>query len=193
MVRLTARVPRGHQSYWEIIRELKRFCVADVDARCNVDHRTIRDYVRRLEKAGFVRRIGVDDRNRAIFDLAKDRPDAPRLRRDGTPAREEGRGQDQMWRAMKMLTAFTPQDIAVHASTPECTVRLETAKQYLKHLFRAGYLKVVRPARPTTGGQAVYRLIPAMNTGPLAPEIQRTDWVWDPNRKAVMGPEGEGR
>lgn len=197
MVKLTIRVPRGNQGFWEIIRELRTFTITDIDGRCNTHRQTIRDFVKRLEKGGYVRAVGNVEHDAIQYELVKDQPEAPRLRRDGTDAQDMGRGQDQMWRAIKMLGEFTARDIAIHASTDQVKVRLNSAQSYLKHLHRAGYLMVSRPAKPGhkpgTGEMAAYRLIPNMNTGPMAPQVQRTEWVFDPNRRQVMGPEGGER
>lgn len=194
LAKLTVRVPRGQQAYWEIIRELRTFTISEIDARCFVHRDTIGDYVRRLVKAGFL----VVEGNRGdavVYRLEIDQPNAPRVRRDGTLAAEPGIGQDRMWRSMKMLKTFTAEELASSASIEDETVTVGTAKEYIKHLQRAGYLAVVIAAtpgyRPGTGNPARYRLRPDMITGPLAPQIQRTDWVWDPNRKAVMGPEAK--
>ncbi|MBK8157954.1 MAG: hypothetical protein IPK59_03910 [Rhodospirillaceae bacterium] len=196
MVQITARVPRGNQGFWEIIRDLhrkkKRWTVLDVDGHSNVALGTVNDFVQRLLKGGYIVRDGAFGKS-AAFRLVKDQPDAPYLRRDGTAARELGLCQDQMWRAMKMLARFDARDLALYASTEDVPVKQLTAKSYIARLYRAGYLIMVtegKPGhRPGTGTLATYRLLPAMNTGPLAPQIQQTDWVWDPNKRLVMGPE----
>lgn len=181
---------RGHQHFWSVMRELRRFTVADIDGAGNADRHTVRDYIRRLERAGIIARAGsepVPGNDRQIYEIAVDPgPEAPSVRRDGTLVPRPGLGNEQMWRAMKMLGTFDYRDLAIAASTDEIAVRPATAKAYLKHLLRAGYLAVAAPAAPPRRA-AVYRLV--RNTGPLAPMIQRTDWVWDPNLAQVMGQE----
>jgi hypothetical protein len=193
MAVLTVRVPRGHQGFWEIIRELHRkrktWTLRDVDGESNTTKKTVHDFIQRLARGGFIQKVGLRDGS-PLYKLVKDQPAAPRLKRDGSPAAEQGRGQDQMWRSMKMLRTFDLRELSLHASTEEVPVSQIAAKHYIKHLKAAGYLTVVLPGR--AGRQArltVYRLIPFMNTGPLAPQIQRTDFVWDPNRLEVMAPE----
>ena len=194
MVQLTARVPRGQQGFWEIIRDLhrtkKRWSFQDLDGRSNVDKGTVHDFLNRLLKAGYVVEDEVSGKT-TFYRLVKNQPDAPRLTRDGARAKEPGLGQDHMWRVMKMLPRFNARELAAHAATAEVPVTLETAKSYVKHLHHAGYLSVVAPmtGRGATRTLAVYRLLPNMNTGPLAPQVQTTDFVWDPNRRTVMGPE----
>ncbi len=183
MATLTLRVPRGQQGFWEIIRDLHRrkktWSVADIDGASNVAPATVRDFVQRLLKAGYIARAGAKK-----FRLVKDQPSAPRLKRDGSPAKEPGVGQDQMWRAMKMMKDFDKRELALAASTEGHRVSVIAAKDYIQNLDRAGYLILLAGAIP--GRAAIWRLKPAMNTGPLAPQVQRTSYIYDPNRRVVM-------
>lgn len=191
MVALTARVPRGPQGYWDIIRALHQsqgeWTVSDIDAQSNVPRHTIGKFVRPLALAGYVevvREVPNDNGGKAVkvYRLVRNQPDAPKLRPDGSPAKDIGRGQDQMWRAMKMADRFTAVELAVLSSTAEYAVATTSAAAYIRHLLAAGYLK--RTAR------GVYRLRPDRNTGPLAPQVYRSDWVFDPNTKQGHGPTG---
>lgn len=193
LVRLNVRVPRGQQAYWDIIRDMRTgITITAIERQCNVDRRVIGDYVRRLAKGGILEPIGLQG-DAIVYRLTMDQADAPCVRRDGTLAVKPGRGQDRMWRTMKMLRDFTVAELSTAATLPDELVTVATAADYVKHLARAGYLATVRDARPGykpgTGIPARYRLRPEMNTGPLAPQIQRTDWVFDPNRKQAIGPE----
>jgi len=197
-VKLTARVPRGHQGYWQLIREAHyrdgAFTVWDIEGQTNADRKAVRDYIRRLEKAGIVAEAGFTERGEKVRRLISDPgPEAPRLRRDGSPARETGRGNEQLWRAARMLGQFTLQELSTAASTDEVQVSRETAKTYCRHLHRAGYLARVNGGearRGETPKPIVYRLLPSAYTGPLAPQIQLTRFVFDPNMGRVVGPEG---
>lgn len=183
VAKIAVTMPYGQQGCWLVIRELRRFVCAAVTARVTADPSTVAGYLTRLERAGYLTRG--DD---GVYELARDQPEAPRLKRDGTPAAETGLGQDQMWRSMKMLGEFSPRDLATAASTDAARVTPATATSYVKHLHRAGYLLCVAEGAAARG-QARYRLKPAMNTGPLAPQVQRTDWVWDPNTRKALAPE----
>lgn len=185
--KIAVRTPCGEQGCWSVIRELRRFDRSTLVSRVQAHPMTVGDYLRRLTLAGYVTRSDA-----AVYELAKDQPDAPRLRRDGTPAAEPGLGQEQMWRSMKMLGEFSPRELAAAASTDATRVTPATAASYIKHLQRAGYLLCVAEAKSGTrksSAQARFRLIPKMNTGPLAPQVQRTDWVWDPNTRKALAPE----
>ena len=181
------KVPlRGHQHFWTAMRERRRFTIRDIDGAGNANLYTVRDYIKRLARAGILTRVDVTDTGADVYEIARDPgPEAPAVRRDGTETRRPGAGAEQMWRSMKMLKTFTYFELSIASSTDDVRVKPQTAKDYVKHLLAAGYLVVVTPATPKT--KAVYRLV--RNTGPLAPMIQKTKWVWDPNKRAVMGQE----
>lgn len=190
MAEITVRVPRGQQWFWDIIRDLHRsqgeWTVRDIDGRSNTHTASIRDFLRRLERAGYIEVVReIPDPNRKprkVYRLLRNQPEAPRLRRDGSPAKDLGRGQEQMWRSLRMLGVVTVRDLAVAASTEETRVTVETARSYLKHLHAAGYLKRLERGR--------YRLRPDRNTGPLAPQVRRCDFVFDPNLGKAFSPGG---
>ncbi|GEO82298.1 hypothetical protein ROR02_24290 [Pararhodospirillum oryzae] len=198
MARLSVRVPRGRQGIWETLRALTAGGASAslpeiLDGSAEAHKSTIRTYLRCLEAAGIVAREEGDGvRYRLLRDPG---PEAPRLRRDGSPA-QHSLGTEQMWRVLRMASALDARELAVTASTEEHPVALDTARAYLRALDRAGYLAVVEPGRPGhkvgTGHLTVYRLI--NNTGPLPPQIQRIKAVWDQNLRAHVG-EGviEGR
>ena len=184
-VKLTARVPRGHQGFWEIIRDLREFTVRDVEYQSNVQAQTVRDFVRRLDRGGYITRIG--SRGQAhVYRLVHDQPEAPALRRDGSPAKAEGLANERMWRTMRMLGRFKAADLAVAASTEARPISRETARTYCQALARANYLKIVAGNRARQ--PAVYWLPPNKRTGPLPPMIQRTKFVFDPNLGQAVSP-----
>ena len=172
---------------WAAIRQLKkRFNQDDVQGKCcpMVNFDTVRDYLRALEAGGQIVRVedsqpipqrGVA-RTQPRFDLVSKDHQAPRLQRDGSPV-TQGLATEAMWRCMRVLKTFTPQQLADAATLGECVVGAQTAKSYIKHLARAGYLQVVTASVP--GTQAVYRLI--RNTGPHAPAVTRQKVVFDRN------------
>lgn len=90
---------------------------------------------------------------------------------------------------MRMLGEFGYRDLTVTASTAATPIADIDAKDYLKHLYRAGYLKVTAPAHGNR--PARYRLI--RNTGPKPPKVQRIRQVFDPNLNEVVWSQGGGR
>jgi hypothetical protein len=95
-------------------------------------------------------------------------------------------GQQQMWVAMRSLQQFDAGELAYAASTDETRVDPVAARFYITRLHAAGYLTIVSPGK-VTGGRAVWRFKPSMHTGPRAPQVMRTHFVFDPNRGAVVG------
>jgi hypothetical protein len=190
MARITARVPYGQDGIWQAIREHGTITVTDILERVAADRRTVEDYLRRLEMAGFV---GRSAEHPARWEMLIDDPETPRLRKDGTPAADIGRGQDCLWRTMKMLGAFDAESLAAAASLPEVPIRTSSAARYLKQLHAAGYLIIVRPPQKGFRGRTVYALDPTRNTGPRAPQVQASDCVFDPNTAEIHDIHSETR
>jgi hypothetical protein len=190
----------GYKEFWRImVLEFgvhQIFTIKDIwlkVARANHGTKsTIRDYLNRLAKGGYVEKIEAEGERvvgRAVtFRLLKSGLEAPRLRKDGTEV-TMGRNREQMWRTMKMGDTFSAADLAINASTADVFIKEPDAKDYIKHLHRAGYLALVKKAKPGCN-QARYRLIPSRNTGPQPPQIQRIKQVFDPNLNKVVWQEG---
>lgn len=179
VAKITIHIPYGQEGVWQVIRELQQGSVKDIRDRVSADPYTVTGYLNRLRKGGFIT-MSADG-----WRLVQDQPDAPRLKSDGSPAAETGRGQENMWRSMKMLDRFDSAGLAHAAATPDVTVTVKTAAGYIHRLYQAGYLLLEQPGQP--GRKAVYSLRPDMNTGPRAPMIQTTDFVFDPNTRKVLG------
>ena len=81
-----------------------------------------------------------------------------------------------------MLGYFTVRDLCIETSAPEAEMPVAFATRYVEELSAAGYLI----SRPGPLGMT-YRMRPAMNTGPGAPQVLRARFVWDPNLCKVMG------
>lgn len=186
-VKLTARVPRGQDHFWTVIRQLDSggpWSVSEVSSFTSDHEASVRDYVRRLARAGIVHKV--EDRRQGRFYRLTARPGAaPSLRRDGTvlplPA------QQRLWNAMRSMPQWTVRELS-YAAAADAPVPAATADRYVTHLERAGYFTIVVPARAGRGGtQAVYRLRRAMNTGPLAPQILQVRAVLDRNRGEIVG------
>lgn len=145
----------------------------------------ISDYLRNLFTGGFITRTNPDAPRATVAYYALIRDvgvEAPRVRRDGSLPPPPGR--EQLWRTLKIIGAFTGQDLADAASTPKVLVAKATADEYIKMLSRAGYLQTV--VEPSPGVPGRYRLVPRHWTGPMAPMIRRTKDLYDPNIGEVI-------
>lgn len=167
----------AREAVWAAIRKHpNHFTLGDVPGQVN--RATARDYLRCLEAGGYVARNGGGGRGAlghpapVEYRLLKDQGvEAPRLTRDGKPV-TQGRGREQMWRAMAAMASFDCRELAVFASTDDHRVALSEARDYAGALHQAGYLVARgRPAR--------YRLV--RRTGPKPPQVQRARQVWDAN------------
>lgn len=185
MAAISARVPRGYDGYWSIIRALDArgpWSISDVDACCNVDRADVAQYVRRLQKAG-IARVAAGRPNKSgativLYRLALRPGRAPRPRRDGSLPGPTG--LERMWTAMRGgLRVFSIDELAFTAE-----VTRAAASVYVRRLAAAGYLIALAGNR--------WRLKAALpgqpgNTGPLAPAIMRVNFVWDRNVRAAIG------
>lgn len=186
-------VLRGNDHFWSIVMERHRaaqtFSIADIIDASNDHEPTIRDFVRRMEKAGAIKLVMLADKardSRYMPTVVQSR--APRARRDGTII-ESQPGTRCMWNLMRGPTGrsgFTYQDLINWGATDETKISAATARSYITMLFKAGYLIKLDAGKPGTA--ATWRLNPGMNTGPQAPMILRTKLVYDPNRGEVFGP-----
>ncbi len=181
----------GREAIWGAIRSPARqqgatFTVAELASATGANDKTVRDYLKALTAAGFLRSVPPATEGQAArWELIRDIGiEAPRVRPDGRPV-TQGAATEQLWRGMSILKDFTMADLVETASIE---IPLETAKSYCHLLLATGYLRVLTKAEPVRGRVARYRLI-RMN-GPKPPQIQRVKQVYDPNTGEVFRPEG---
>ncbi len=183
------RILRGRAHSWSVIRALDKagelITTRKIVMRSNEPHSaTISGYLRQLHAAGVLDRVSSPP-DAAAYRLVKDQAQPPSLAKNGQPA---GSAQQAMWNVMRGPVGrqgFCANDLVTYGSTDVTPVSLNTAKTYIQRLAAAGYLTVIRKGQP--GQQAIYRLKPSMNTGPLPPKVLRSHIVWDANREAVIG------
>ena len=184
---------RGNDHYWSVIMERHRAglttSVGVIDGASNAARGSIRRFVCRLLKAGLIEEVErATSSGQAQYRPLVIQSSAPRFREDGTVI-ESQPGTRCMWNLIRGPIGrggFSYVDLVHWAQTDETKIAVRTARGYIHMLFDAGYLILVERGR--TGKPAIYRLNPAMNTGPKAPMILRTRLVYDPNRQEVFGP-----
>ena len=175
---------RGEDYLWSLIMETgKTFTIADIRRMSSASEPTIREFVKRLIAGGFVECIPTIPVVR--YRVAKPQAETPRVRKDGSIIESAGAAQC-MWNAMRTAfrTGFNALDLVSFASTDEVDVTLPVAQTYIKKLNAAGYLLVIKRR---SAAYTVWRLDPAMNTGPKAPMILKTQLVYDPNKGDIIG------
>ena len=177
--------PYGRRAIWLCFRELSEkgpVTLRDLTLKTEINRGTIRTYMESLVAGGYAEKSPYVRCEWTAYRLIRDvGVEHPRLNRKGEAIVTS---RDTMWRSMKMLPMFTAHDLALTATTSRCTVSPTDAIDYCKHLHAAGYLAVVREGGKE--GRSVYRLLPGMRTGPLAPMVQRSKVVFDPNLNSVV-------
>lgn len=175
----------GRRGVWAAIRELGTFTKPQLRlAAQHVNQHVVEVYLKALIRNGRIRAgamvpaCGAGNRKYRQYTLIRDTGvDAPRLRSNGVEMPPSG--QQLMWEAMRMLGDFTASSLAANASTDEVSIPAGTAGTYIRHLQLSGYI-----GSRSCGNVCVYRVV--NDTGGLAPIIQQTKVVFDPNLNRVM-------
>lgn len=195
---------KGHDHYWKVIRELgadgAEFSITDVVKETAGHKDSVGDFVRRLTRTepAIAEAVGWRQvRNPAwkpgswvkarTYRLLLTPHETPSLRRNGEAGRY-GRVRQHMWnilRGPQARSGIAADELVMLAETAEFPILLGTAKEYLQKLEAAGYLVVDQAA--ARNRLTRYRLRPSMNSGPRAPKLLKTEVVYDPNRKVVVG------
>lgn len=168
---------------WQAVRDLRYgFTARDLAGhiRPSVHRDTVRAYLTSLAAAGYLATAkppGELKHGEAhVFTLKKDSFDAPRVDRQGQLI-THGIATLAMWRAMRALGAFDHNDIARAASLGAVQVSTAVAKAYVLQLYKAGYFRVIKAAKP--GTPARYQLV--RYTGAEPPAITSRKCVFDRN------------
>ena len=159
------------------------FTVSEVRAVSSAAEPTIREFMMRLSRAGFITPVATPPVQ--SWRVAKPQAETPRVRKDGSIIESAGAAQC-MWNGMRTLfqQGFDAIDLAGYASTDEVKITLSAAQLYIKRLAAAGYLIKLQKGSSAT---ALWRLDPARNTGPHAPMILKTQLLFDPNKGDIVG------
>ncbi|MGO3934736.1 hypothetical protein [Rhodopseudomonas pseudopalustris] len=169
---LVFRIPLSGPEIWRAICQVadpqsKTFTAEDVAKYCETASTVISDYLRTLAKRGMVSRVTSRGTKFVITRDDTAPPFNPELQ--------------QLWTTMRTVQSFTAEELAYDSSTPDCSVSSAIAENYINRLIASGYV-VQNKRRVGANSVAVYRLKPAMNSGPMAPTIVAlSDVVFDLN------------
>lgn len=83
-----------------------------------------------------------------------------------------------MWRTMRSLRNFTPEDVHMQANTEERPISYKQVCQYCNVLTEAGIIRCVRKRR---FGKASARYAIIGRPGPFPPRMLRVPAIYDPN------------
>ncbi|HEX9772989.1 MAG TPA: hypothetical protein VGA44_05950 [Steroidobacteraceae bacterium] len=177
---------------WQAIRNRLDFTVSDIHAdiiRGSVPRGVVRShiyqYVRLLERAGYLERCGHVPGKRStclqvLFRLRQDvGVERPMLTTAGTLS-SAGVRRERLWRTIKILKEFSLDELAAHASTHDLEVSRAAATRFVRALTKASYLVVTR--RASARSVRRWRAVPSKVRGPHTPRYRRRDQVlFDPN------------
>lgn len=173
----------NQQRMWECLRNSGgcSSCIV-ISRKARVHYKTAQRYMDLLVSQGYLESVG-SCRGEPIFRLLRDVGiEAPRIKH-GRKGCGLQTGVEVMWRTIRILGVFTAGDL-VDLSCTSTPVKPSTAQRFLKKLAQAGYLDIVGAIR--RGGVTQYRLRRWMNSGPVAPIIQKNGCVFDPNLNEVV-------
>lgn len=183
----------GYEAMWMHMMafdEENGFTIPEIMIRAETAYDQTRDFFIRLRRAGYLEKTDKKRGLGLIYKILLRQHRAPSLKRNGAP-RRAATGRDYMWRAIRMMGAFTAPELALAASTETTKVSLGYAENYIHHLLKAGYLKIVTPHKSGHGRTiSSYRLLASKNTGPRPPVIQGTKAVFDQNLGQVVWQKG---
>nr|DAR83685.1 MAG TPA: FaeA-like protein [Caudoviricetes sp.] len=179
--KLIQKKPGNRELIWSAIRQLKTFRVRDLEDKTRVHERTILSYLQVLTKAGILEKkkisiVGHGSLTRAEYTLIKDKGvNAPKFNRKGINI--EDTIQSKVWRAIRVTKKFSLKDLVATVSDEKTTPSASAIERYLISLKAAGYLSKKK-------NDKIYHLI--NNTGPKAPQIQKTKKIYDPNLQSIV-------
>lgn len=185
------KLPDARQKIWQAIRFLKKFTFEELEATTEQSYPHVRRYVRRLLGAGYLRLVeSVKEAGRNEYRLIRDTGPLPPLPRRNLAAVYDPNNQqtyqeslgptarDLAWQFMRQRTPFQLADLL------RLGMQQANAYKYLAGLIEAGYLTQTAACKPGPGGSpAEYLLL--RDTGELAPVVQRSGDVYDPNLDEV--------
>ena len=184
--KMTVKIPRGQQAYWDIIRTVgvrgQSFTLPQVCEMVEDHSASVRDYVRRLVKAKYIKKT-ITAKQPDQFVILRAVINAPSIRRDGTECAPTI--NSLMWRTMQLRSIFDADFLVAAAKEQKIELAVNTANKYLLALWHAGYLMVAK--KHSVGKRACYQFKYGMKTGELAPQIMRKKIVWDRNLCQIMG------
>lgn len=184
------------QRVWSAIRQNREeFTIQQVADLGNMKYESARDFVGCLAKANIIELIESTPLHheqcvvkQKYFKLVKDLGfTVPTVSRTGE-IQSKLTGNKAMWNTLRITkTPMNYIELARISSNDEVQITDLTAREYLRFLYDAGYLRIVKES--STAGKGVkrkYLLLPEMNTGPNPPQIQRAKQVFDPNTNQLM-------
>lgn len=184
-------VRSGRDHYWSLMMDAemsdRAFTVDDIfDLSDNRSRCQIGFFIRALLRAEIISPTGEKNaRGMEYYRVVARQSATPVFSASGKLIAEPMTVRQALWNAMRspfFRSGFNLIDLVSYASTDTLRINPGTTRNYIWWLEHADYL-VAR--RDVPGAATIWRLV--RNTGPDAPKILRTECIYDPNRKAVIG------
>lgn len=174
-------LPRNRDGVWAAIREQKTFTIKQIADRVGLPRWKSQMYIRPLQKAGYIERLGNKAGHSFLYRLVKDiGKHGPEMTKAGN--HQPPTGQQRMWVAMKVLKRFSHRDISLTAEVDNAT-----ASHYCNTLKRACYLS-------QDGYGEIFCFNHQKDTGLYAPRLigkRKSLQVYDRNLNKIVWPEIE--
>lgn len=171
------------------------FSVHQLAAATGRHAETLKPWLRRMQRAGFVRDEGLTDGHDAnrsrgrtrLYRMITRPPRLPDIDRNGQ--RRPETNIQTMWRTMKMLKRFTIAEL--HAAVAEGrAITLSSAAVYVWQMKRAGVVSAVGPERRRNA--ATQFAVTGLVKGDLAPMVVGKVRVYDPNAEVMFDLKAAG-
>jgi predicted ArsR family transcriptional regulator len=184
------------QRVWTAIRKNREeFTIQQVADHGQMKYESAREFVNCLTKAGIVEVTSSTPLHhencvvkQKFFKLVHDLGfNVPAVSKTGE-IQSKQTGTKAMWNTLRITKkAMNYVELAKLSSNDELQITELTAREYLRFLYDAGYLRITQASNTAGKGEKrKYQLLPDMNTGPNPPQIQRAKQVFDPNTNQVM-------
>ncbi|WP_336335977.1 hypothetical protein [Pseudomonas putida] len=177
----------NRQRIWDEIRKRPDgFTGYKISRKSGVHDTAVRSYIQSLLNAGYLKIIDWPDcfSDQTLCLVKNTGIEAPTVTRKGSE-HTLGLKNEAMWRSIRIMGRATARGLAESCSV-NFEVSLWTARTYLRHLAKAGYVELI-----STGNgdrSAYYQLLPLKYTGPRAPAIKRGGVIYDANLGKVVYP-----
>ncbi len=168
--------PEGRTKIWGAMRFLKTFTLEEIEQTTGCSYPNVRRYMKRLERAGYVRvaKVATGNRYRLIRNTGPLAPIPqfeaesvfdPNSRETYSEERGEATARQQAWDYMRRAVSFSSLDLQRLGLTKA------NALKYLAALESGGYLVLVEGRKSGPKGRpASYRLVDGVGeVAPVAP------------------------
>ena len=138
---MTARRIAEVDPCWEYAKIVGTFTYPDLVAATGRTYNTVVRKVRDWELAGAVAIERIHGTRRVTVRVINTEAQRPSLAPKPVPRADTS--EQNMWTAIRMMTTFSPVDIAAHATTLALPVDIGMVREYCRALSHIGYLRTL--------------------------------------------------